>query len=176
MDVKEYVTLLKNSITYIRSVDGFLVKLGSIVYEIEGICQDGTCDPVEVFKQVLYDDELVNVLKRFSCYKEEIRSAIERDPRHKILRKYVSIICERLGSIECVREESLETLTPPPTWFKEYREKPVIYEESSFGRKSSIMAGFRERVTGDNLENVVKILLVISMILFVITLILIIIS
>jgi len=169
MDVREYVVILKNAFTYIRSVDGFLIKIGSIVYELENQCRNGSCDPMEVFKRIIFDRELEENLSRFACYKEEIYNAIMGDPRHKILRRYITVLMERLNSLKCVEEKPIETLTPPSTWFKESHE-PILIPRKERGRISNI--GFMWKIEKMDLEYLIKILLIASIILFIISLIL----
>ncbi len=169
MDTREYIIMLKNAFTYIRSIDGFLIKIGSIVYELENQCRNGSCDPMEVFKKIIFDRELEENLSRFACYKEEIYNAIISDPRHKILRRYITVLMERLNSLKCVEEKPVETLTPPSTWFKESHE-PILIPRKERGRTSNI--GFTRKTEKTDLEYLIKILLVAGIILFSITLIL----
>lgn len=117
---------MRDSLTYVRSIDGFLVKLVSIIYEVEDYCDKYSCDSIGVFKSILMDESLDRVLSRFSCYLGEIVEAINTDPRHKILRKYIEVIKETLGSKKCVEEGVVETFTPQATWIKERAETIVV--------------------------------------------------
>jgi len=122
LSVEKYVEQLKASFSYAKSVDTFLVKLGSVAYEIESSCTSSSCDSREVFKAVIYSGELAEYFKKLACYKSEVLERVISDPRHKILRKYLDIIENRLNTLECASEAGVEPLTPLATWVKEHYE------------------------------------------------------
>jgi len=169
MDIERYVRMLAQSLTYVRSIDGFLVKLGSIAYEIESACKSVSCDPHEVFREMLFSDQLIEMLKPFSCYKDEVASVITSDPRHKVLRSYLDLIVARLEKLECIQEKAIETLTPPSTWFKEHyarsTEKPVQEPHKKPPHVGILLNGYI-------VERTVKVMLIISSLLLLLTLVL----
>ncbi|MET1160353.1 MAG: hypothetical protein ABWW65_05275 [Thermoprotei archaeon] len=169
MSYTEHVLRLKRTLSYVRSIDGFLVKIGGFVYELEDMCRDGGCDPRLILEEVLSSSELYDSLARFSCYRSEIINAITSDPRHKILRKYLDVIHKVLSNIECRGEEQVVVTTPEATWVKEKREE-VIIPVSRQQTRHKIPVGLRDP------WDIVKILLIISIVSFIVVLILIITS
>jgi len=161
--IREYIVSLKNSLTYIRSIDGFLVKIGSIIYDLEDKCRDKTCDPKKLLKEILSAKELRSYLSRFSCYRDEIFEKINSDPRHKNLRRYFEVLKETLESIECTGEGEVILETPPATWAKERIEPRIVIEEEIRERKKFSF----------DLYSLIKTLLIVSIAIFIITLVLI---
>ncbi len=162
---ERYIEILQYSLSYVKSLDGFLVKLDSIVYELEDICRREGCDPVSLFRNIISSNELREVLSRFSCYRGEIIESIRNDPRHRILRKYLDILSNVLENIECVEEGSIETVVPPATWVKEEGERIVV---------EPVETSIRVRYRRWSVDSIGKLLLLVSIVLFIITLILII--
>lgn len=114
-----FVEYLVEASTYVRSVDGFLVKLGSVIVEIEEYCKLSNCSPHVLLGEILSDDRLNKLLDRLSCYKDNVVRLITTDPRHRRLRDYLNVVTQSLEKHRCIEEESLSPQTPPPTWFKE---------------------------------------------------------
>ncbi|MCD6301143.1 MAG: hypothetical protein J7L82_03630, partial [Staphylothermus sp.] len=122
---EKYVDELDYALSYIHSIDGFLVKLGTIVHELEDICKDSEeCNVHSIIKEILMHPKLRKSLSSFSCYTGEIVEMINSDPRHKVLRKYVNILKESLEQIECVKKgRGVSVHTPEALWVKERKEK-----------------------------------------------------
>ncbi|RLG81173.1 MAG: hypothetical protein DRO13_01850 [Thermoprotei archaeon] len=157
---EKYLGYLKDSLSYVRSIDGFLVKLSNVVYDLEEYCDKDVCDPVEVVKAILSSKELALHISRLSCHKDLVYSAIANDPRHRVLRKYLDVIRSILDSSECSDANALETHVYPATWAK---------ERMAWKRWHK---GTAERGTSLNLDNLVKSLVIISFTLFIIALVL----
>ncbi len=119
--VKNYI----DSLSYVKSIDGFLIKTTTMVYNVEDYCRLAGCDPVETVERVLSDERVKKYLVAFSCYRDNIVSQINSDPRYKKLRRYTSILSSVLGSLECRGEAahaSIAVETPPALWVKEEAE------------------------------------------------------
>jgi hypothetical protein len=159
--IEKYVSEFRDSLMYVRSIDGFLIKLGTLVMELEDLCRDGGCSVEDHLRGILGNELLREVLGKFSCYLDDIVESINNDPRHKALRKYIGVIKEVLASIPCKREAEVEKTTPPALWLKESRER----EE---GVRIKVI--YRGRSWSDPLR-ILKYLLAFSIILFIIALI-----
>ncbi len=159
--IEKYASELRDSLTYVRSIDGFLIKLGTLVIELEDLCRDSGCSVGDYLGNILSHDLLRDTLGRFSCYVDDIVESINNDPRHKILRKYIDVIRGALTNIPCRREFMVEKTTPPALWLKESRER----EEGA-----GIKVTYRGRSWSDP-SRILKYLLVFSTILFIIALI-----
>ena len=123
--IEKYVDELGYALSYIHSIDGFLIKLGTVAHELEETCRDNEeCSTASIIREILKHPKLRKKLSHFSCYTGEIIKIINTDPRHKILRKYVDVIKECLEHIECVEEDKGVTVyTPEALWVKERKEK-----------------------------------------------------
>ncbi|ADI31715.1 hypothetical protein [Staphylothermus hellenicus] len=162
--VEKYVVELADSLSYVRSIDGFLVKLGTIVVSLEDDCRNiSNCDPAVLLENILMHEKLSRYLSRFSCYLEDIVDAINSDPRHKVLRKYIGVLRGVLERIKCVESPGIQKTTPPALWVKEYREqmRPVkpVHKLSLYFRLKK------------NTESSLTMILLLSIILYVISLI-----
>lgn len=173
VSINEYVDKLRRSIDYIKTIDGFLVKLSSIAYDIEDNCSSGICDSSDIFKKLIESNELADVLSRFSCYVGEIESFIKNDPRHRVLRKYLSIITDRLKTLKCIEDRRYDTLMPSPTWLKEsYSETTsVSVVEVASKKRFSHRGLYIKRFV--SIENLWKILFITSVVLITISIVLI---
>ena len=103
-------------VSYGRSVDWYLVKLSSIAYEIEDHCRYGTCDSLELFNMFINNERVLKALEPLSCFKDEVISTINNNPRFKILRKYNKIIESTLTTLICKEAKELEIMPRPATW------------------------------------------------------------
>ncbi|WP_244372447.1 hypothetical protein [Staphylothermus marinus] len=162
--VEKFVVELADSLSYIRSIDGFLVKLGTIVVSLEDECREiSNCDPAVLLENILMHEKLSRYLSRFSCYIDDIVDSINSDPRHKVLRKYTDVLRSVLERIKCVESTEIEKTTPPALWVKEYKEqtrqvKPIHRPVLRF--KLNI-----------NTESILTMILLASIILYIISLI-----
>ncbi len=120
-----------DSLSYVKSIDGFLIKTTTLVYMIEDLCRNARCDPGDVLARVLGSPNVRRYLSIYSCYRDNIINQIISDPRHKKLRKYIEVIGEALSSVECrgdMYHMKISVETPPAVWAKEEAGIPVVYE------------------------------------------------
>ena len=117
--VEEYADRL----SYVRSIDGFLVKTSTLILELEDLCKDGGCDPAEYLRRILSDQRVGKYLMSFSCYTDTIIHLVSSDPRHRKLRKYLDIIVDALNKYGCSSgfRAEISVETPPALWVKESR-------------------------------------------------------
>lgn len=101
---------------YGRSIDWYLVKLSSIAYEIEDYCRQGICDSIKLFNEFINNERVLKALEPLSCFKDDVISTINSNPRFKILRKYVSTIESTLATLTCKETRELEIVPRPATW------------------------------------------------------------
>ncbi len=124
-----------NSLSYVKSIDGFLIKTTTMVYNVEEYCRVMGCDPVETVRDILMDPRVRRFLTPFSCYRDNISSQVSSDPRYKKLRKYLDAILGVLETLECkgrwTYHSEIIVETPPALWYKESREA----EERSTGAR-----------------------------------------
>ena len=120
---EDIVKYFVDSVSYVRSVDGFLVKLGSTIYAIEDRCREPSCDTRGAVKAFLDNRAVEQRLARLKCHWDMARDLITSDPRHAVLRKYLDLLDEKMSSLECVSPGSLVSETPDALWRKEALEK-----------------------------------------------------
>ncbi len=113
-------------VSYGRSIDWYLVKLSSIVYEIEDLCRYGECDPEVLFKDFLSDKRVRKALEPLACYRDDVLAFITSNPRFRNLRRYTRVIEGFLAGLPCTAKE-LEVVPRPATW--------VIEEEAVGARR-----------------------------------------
>jgi hypothetical protein len=161
--ISDYIT----GLSYVKSVDGFLIKTSTLIYGIEDYCSKAGCDPSSLLEDILRRDHVRKYLKAFACYRDNILSSISSDPRYKNIRKYEEIIRKVLSEIECEGTVSAEISveTPPALWVKE------AHETIPKGRPSPRMGP--HRITSpQRVSQILLGLLVASIILFIIYLLL----
>lgn len=97
-----------------HSVDGYLILLGGLVFEIEEFrgFRMFDYDSREILKKILSCAEVVEALSPLANYIEDVRDIVYSSPRHKSLRSYLDIITETLSKIP-PSEKKLEVLRPP---------------------------------------------------------------
>jgi len=98
---EERVKVLASEIRYVKSVDGYLVKLSSLAYDIEEYCYGDVDRARELFEKALRHPLVMSELKTLSCYKDVVEANIQRDPRVKKLREYSSVLFKVLSEIPC---------------------------------------------------------------------------
>lgn len=103
---QEKIQVLAEELRYSKSVDGYLVKLSSLVYDLEDYYGD-VKKARELFEKILKHPLIVNELKALSCYKDVVEAGIQRDPRIKKLREYADILTRTLSEIPCKEEKQL---------------------------------------------------------------------
>lgn len=104
---QDKIQVLAEELRYSKSVDGYLVKLSSLVYDLEDYCYGDVKKARELFEKILKHPLIVNELKTLSCYRDVVEASIQRDPRIKKLREYVDILIRTLSEIPCKEEKQL---------------------------------------------------------------------
>lgn len=84
---------------HLSSVDGYLVKLETLILQVEDLSSYGKYDPKVVFKKMLSCRELVESLQPLSNYISDVEHLVAHDIRHKLLRPYLETLLEALRSI-----------------------------------------------------------------------------
>lgn len=100
--LEEKIAITVNELKYIRSVDGFLVKLSSLLYDIIDECFGDSSCARSYFEKALNHPTLRQELARLSCHVDIVEKTLMGDPRFKLLRQYGDILMSVLGEIECV--------------------------------------------------------------------------
>ncbi len=97
-----------------HSVDGYLILLGGLVFEIEdlGGLRAADYNPREVLRKVLSCAEVAEALSPLANYVEAVRSLVNSGPRHRSLRPYIDLIVEAVRAVP-PSERELEILRPP---------------------------------------------------------------
>ncbi len=119
--VRRFIT----EVSYVRTVDGFLVKLGSTFYLIEDLCRGPGCDPEEAIREFLGHPLVRQRLARLRCHWDVARGLITSDPRHMVIRKYINLLEDAMAEIKCVNPEALRVEVPDALWRKEWVEKEI---------------------------------------------------
>lgn len=104
---QEKIQVLAEELRYSKSVDGYLVKLTSLVYDLEDYCYGDVKKTRELFEKILEHPLIVNELKALSCYRDVVEANIQRDPRIKKLREYADVLIRTLSEVPCKEEKQL---------------------------------------------------------------------
>ena len=109
MDVwlDERIRSLAEELKYVKSVDSYLIKLSSLVYDLEDYSYGDEKATREMLEKALRNPLLVERLKPLSCYVDVVEASILGDPRMKKLRGYVDVIVKVLSEIPCKEEKPL---------------------------------------------------------------------
>lgn len=103
--------VIKSELT--RSVDGYLIILGSLISEVEELLSiQPDRDAREVLKKVFLCSEVINALSPLTGHSDDVKELIRSSPRHRSLRPYLDIIVEVLNRIPLSKKE-LEVIRPP---------------------------------------------------------------
>ncbi len=146
----------------IRSVDGFLVQLGVLVFEVEELLGKDAERVGSVVKKLLACREVVEALRPLTRYTKEVKHLVTTDPRHRSLRPYLEDLLKLLESIPpSVEVKHLEIRRPSlpelevthkeeavrplrtPTIFEEYTREADIPKKESSNSKNT---GTRKKV------------------------------
>lgn len=104
---QDKIQTLAEELRYSKSVDGYLVKLSSLVYDLEDYCYGDVKKARELLEKILKHPLIVNELKALSCYRDVVEASIQRDPRIKKLREYADILTRTLTEVPCKEEKQL---------------------------------------------------------------------
>ncbi|MCC6025199.1 MAG: hypothetical protein LM555_02740 [Desulfurococcaceae archaeon] len=128
--LEEKVRILASELKYARSIDTYLVKMSSLIYELEDQCLGDTKCVVDLFRKVLEHPALSREISTLACHIDEVLHVVQENPRFRNLRNYLSVVEDVLRKTTCVSEKEL-VVTREPTFRverEEYRalERPVI--------------------------------------------------
>ncbi|MFZ8783554.1 MAG: hypothetical protein ACO2OR_06200 [Desulfurococcaceae archaeon] len=135
--LEEKVKILASELKHARSIDTYLVKMSSLIYELEDQCLGGTNCVVDLFRKVLEHPALSREISTLACHTDEVLHLVQENPRFRNLRNYLSVVEDVLRKTTCVSEKEL-VVTREPTFRierEEYRalERPVITAIEEYG-------------------------------------------
>lgn len=167
-EIEEKLKIFLSELKYVKSIDGYMVKLSTLVYDLENIClNDDNCTR-EKLKYVLKHPLVVKELSNLVCYKDEVLSAVEFNPRFKNLRKYNDVFVDILGTTKCAEGKELER-TRDATFRIEHEEVGV--ENSVRSRKiDTMLKKPLELLRVVNREWLSRLVVIISIVLLIISL------
>ncbi|MEM4827214.1 MAG: CAP domain-containing protein [Desulfurococcaceae archaeon] len=90
---------------YVRTVDSFLVLLGTLVSRLEEIALMLGLNSNDVLMRVLACTEVSEALRPLAKYVDVVSNLVSTDPRHKGLRPYLPLICSCLSELTPVSRE-----------------------------------------------------------------------
>ena len=125
--LEEKVRVLASELKYARSVDTYLVKFSSLIYELEDQCLGDSNCIRDLFKRILEHPTLTKEISTLACHVDEVIHAIQENPRFKNLRNYVDLVEDVLKKTSCISEKEL-VVTREPT-FRVEREEHVKLEK-----------------------------------------------
>ncbi|MEM4717776.1 MAG: hypothetical protein QXE81_03335 [Desulfurococcaceae archaeon] len=143
----ERISLLSQEFKHFKTLDSFLVKLSSLVYDLEDHCFGDVDKAKELFKDALSHPLMTEHISLLSCYRDLIESQIQRDPRLKKLREYNEILTNALSRAPCKETRELTTMREATfriekkEEIKEIVEKPRQFMRRDFWVKVSIAVG-----------------------------------
>lgn len=126
-------------VKHVRSVDGFLIKLGFLAEEIKSSLSlnERTLEKErEMFKKVLECREVAEALSPLASYYQAVGDLIANDPRHRDLKPLADILLEHL-----------EKASPSNKPLQLVREPIQVLERTSREEKSHQETIAREKVT-----------------------------
>lgn len=112
--MRSVITEFVKSVNYARSVDWYLVKLGSAIIRLEhaSFKED---EANELIKRFLSNQSVKEALKPLACYMIEVE-ALLNNPRHKALEPYRDMIIETLRNIRCEGGNKIKEIARKPTY------------------------------------------------------------
>lgn len=116
--IEEEAEKLAYNMQLVKTVDGLLIAIDSIVYDIREKAASLGEDPGEILRAILLHSECRAVLRAISCCRDGVEALIET-PRFRSLRPFKNIILEVASTQPCTGEPGIECLIPEPTWRKE---------------------------------------------------------
>ncbi|MEM3831565.1 MAG: CAP domain-containing protein [Sulfolobales archaeon] len=127
--------------SYTRSVDGFLVKFGTLVSMLEDTASIFKVNANDLLTRVLACAEISEALRPLAKYADDVKRLVSIDPRHKKLYPYLPLIYSYLSRLpptsieldlirpsmsELEKEKTTQSLTKP---FIVSEQKPVREKE-----------------------------------------------
>lgn len=131
--LEEVVKKVSGELKYVRSVDGFLVKLSTLLYDIVDECAGDVSCSRSNFERALRHTVLRNELSRLSCHRDVAIKIVSEDPRFKSLRSYLDIFESALEEIEC-SEGGLEVYREATFRLEKEPVQPEPYEMEVVGK------------------------------------------
>lgn len=106
----EAIEKFLSGISGVRSIDGYLIKLTSLIQMVLESYRGNT----RVISYVLSCREVIKALEPLAYYIDEVTTLITKDPRHKPLRPYLSLIISTLTKIlhTTTSKKELEIVRP----------------------------------------------------------------
>lgn len=105
--LSEKVKVIASDLRYVKSVDGFLVKLSSLIYDISDECLGEEKCIRMYFEKALVHPLLRQQLERLACYTDVVEKLVLGDPRFKVLRNHLETLLSTLRELKCT-EPGLE--------------------------------------------------------------------
>lgn len=105
-------------VSYVRSVDGLLIKFGSLISEIWRLTHPfDDASARQLLSRVLLSERVLKALSPFSDHVNELKFMVESDPRHRLLRSYISDIVNAMNEAKKHRgldsRRTVELVRPP---------------------------------------------------------------
>jgi hypothetical protein len=115
--VEEWVDSVRGTLEGASTIDTYLIKLSTLISKLEEFYQARTST---VLRIALGFDDVKYLLGPLANYIYDVKNIIERDPRHKLLRKYEDVIIEALRNTP-PRHKQLIDVRPPLRYLEEVR-------------------------------------------------------
>ncbi len=119
--LSELAEVFANELETVRTIDGYLVKLDSVVYKLRELCSEDKDCVKEYLTVVLNNGRVKNQMRALACHVEDAISLISSSPRFRGLRIYVDELRNYLATIECNEGKPLR-VTREPVFRIEYAE------------------------------------------------------
>ena len=116
--IEEEARKLAYYMELVKTIDGLLIKLDSILYEVREYCRESMEDPEDMLRAILLRSECKSVVEALACCRDEVERLLET-PRFRTLKPYKNVIIEVVESTPCTGESRIECGTPQPTWRKQ---------------------------------------------------------
>ncbi|MEM1773205.1 MAG: hypothetical protein QXQ71_05235 [Desulfurococcaceae archaeon] len=146
--LQDRINMLSDEFKHYRSIDSYLIKLSSLIYDLEDYSYGDIQRARILLEKILTHPSIINHMAHLSCYKDTIEAQIQRDPRVRKLRDYSDVLIKVLSETPCKEEKSME-LSREATFRIEKKEEEVteeikhkhLYSNRNLIVKISIAAG-----------------------------------
>lgn len=125
--LQDKINMLSDEFKHYRSIDSYLIKLSSLIYDLEDYCYGDIQRARNLLEKILTHSSIINYIAHLSCYKDAIEAQIQRDPRIKKLREYSDILLKVLSETPCKEERNIE-FSREATFRIEKKEEEVTKE------------------------------------------------